>query len=131
MGKRVFNNTKGFGLINVGPCRRKVDYPIYSKLLCDNMKVEMDRGNNDVKGVLICGSGIGMSISANRNKWIRAALCCDRIFSELSRQHNNANVVILPGRFLPNDMAYKIVRTFLDTKFEGGRHERRLKQIDE
>ena len=86
---------------------------------------------DDVMGVLVGGSGIGMSISANRNKWIRAALCCDRIFSELSRQHNNANVVVLPGQFIPNDMAYKIVRTFMDTRYDRANNERCLSLIDE
>ena len=130
--KEYLMTKKDLGLINVGPHLNEiVDYPVYSKLVCDNMKVEMDRGNNDVMGVLVGGSGIGMSISANRNKWIRAALCCDRIFSELSRQHNNANVVVLPGQFIPNDMAYKIVRTFMDTRYDRANNERCLSLIDE
>ena len=130
--KEYLVNQNELDLINLGPYSNdSVDYPRYAKLLCDNSKSEINKGANDtnVRGILICGSGIGMSICANRHPWIRAALCCDKNFAELSRQHNNANVLILPARFITNDAALKIVKTFLDVPFEGGRHQRRIDMI--
>ena len=128
--KEYLTNKNDLELIDLGPhTLDSVDYPIYSKLLCDNMKGEMDKGSKDVMGILICGSGIGMTISANRHPWIRAALCCDKIFAELSRQHNDANVLVLPGRFISNEVSYKIVNTFLNVPFSGGRHQRRIDLI--
>ena len=119
-------------LIDLGPYNiDSVDYPRYAKLLCDNIKSEIDKGADDteVMGILICGSGIGMSICANRHPWIRAALCCDKIFAELSRQHNDANVLVLPGRFINNEVGLKIVKTFIHMPFTGGRHQRRIEMI--
>ena len=82
------------------------------------------------KGILICGSGIGMSIVANKVKGIRAALCWMPEIAQLSRQHNNANVLVLAGRFTPVAEAMEIVRVWLATEFEGGRHQRRIDKID-
>lgn len=81
-------------------------------------------------GVLICGSGIGMSIVANRVKGIRAALCVDVEFAKLARLHNNANVLVLPGRFVSIKEAFYIVHSFFETEFEGGRHQQRIEKID-
>lgn len=81
-------------------------------------------------GVLICGSGIGVSISANRHRGVRAALCWEKEIASLSRQHNNANTVCIPARFVSLDEAKEIVDTFLSTSFEGGRHERRVEKIE-
>jgi len=79
-------------------------------------------------GIYICGSGIGMSIVANRHPKIRAALCQSEKFAELSRRHNDANVLCLPGRFISARKAIKIIKVFLTTDFEGGRHSRRIKK---
>ncbi|MBM4403309.1 MAG: ribose 5-phosphate isomerase B [Candidatus Cloacimonetes bacterium] len=85
---------------------------------------------NCSKGILICGSGIGMSIIANRVSGIRAALCVNTEFARLSRQHNDANILVLPGRFIAIPYALEIVKTWLETSFEGGRHQSRLDKID-
>ncbi len=82
-------------------------------------------------GILICGTGIGMSITANKIKGIRAALVHDEQTAKLSRQHNDANVLCLGGRILSEEEAIKIVEVWLNTSFEGGRHERRLKLINQ
>ncbi len=80
-------------------------------------------------GIAICGSGIGMSIVTNKVKGVRAALCTSETIARLSRQHNDANMLILPGRFMPFEEAKKIVDTWITTKFDGGRHQRRLNKI--
>lgn len=82
------------------------------------------------KGILICGSGIGMSITANRIKGIRAALCNSVEIARLSRLHNDANILVLAGRFTPTTQALEIVRVWLATPFDGGRHQRRNDKID-
>ena len=81
------------------------------------------------RGILICGSGIGMSIVSNKVKGVRAALCTSETIARLSRQHNDTNILILPGRFISFEEAKKIVDTWLNTKFDGGRHQRRLNKI--
>ena len=83
------------------------------------------------KGILICGSGIGMSIVANRLKGIRAALCNTPEIARLSRQHNDANVLVLAGRFTPTPLALDIIDIWLKTPFEGGRHQRRVSKIED
>ncbi|MDD2331284.1 MAG: ribose 5-phosphate isomerase B [Candidatus Cloacimonetes bacterium] len=82
------------------------------------------------KGILICGSGIGMSITANRIPGIRAALCLNTDFAKLSRIHNDANILVLAGRFTGIPYALEIVQTWLDTSFEAGRHQIRIEKID-
>ncbi len=81
------------------------------------------------KGILICGSGIGMSIVANKVKGIRAALCQTAEFARLSRMHNNSNVLVLSGRFIASHLAFDIIKTWLSTKFEGDRHQNRIDKI--
>jgi ribose 5-phosphate isomerase B len=81
------------------------------------------------QGVLVCGTGIGMSMVANKVPGIRAALCCNIFMAEMSRRHNDANVLVLGGRVIGADLAREMVRTFLATEFEGGRHERRIEKI--
>ncbi len=100
------------------------DYPVYAKKLVGQMK-ETDRG------ILICGTGIGMSIVANRFKNIRAALCFNEEMAILSRQHNDANVLVLGARIISAETARECVEKFLSTDFEGGRHQRRLNLIDD
>ena len=102
---------------------RPVDYPDFAHRLSKKM-----RKNNQL-GILICGSGIGMYITANRHKNIRAALCYNVKSAKLSRQHNNANVMTVGARLTKKNVALKCVNTFIKTNFEGGRHLRRLKKI--
>ena len=102
------------------------DFPVYCKKLV--AKVKEDENN---KGILICGSGIGMSICANRNRGIRAALCKDVPTAKLCRQHNDANVLILAGRSTGVVTANKMVMAFLTTEHLGGKYARRMKMIDE
>ena len=80
-------------------------------------------------GVLICGSGNGVAMTANKYKKVRAALCWSEEIAKLAKQHNNANIVCIPARFISKEDALKIVRLFIDTKFEGGRHEGRVNKI--
>jgi len=82
------------------------------------------------KGILVCGSGIGMSMAANRFKGVRAALCSDLLSARLSRQHNDANVLALGGRLIGDVLALELVNTFLKTEFEGGRHLDRIQSMD-
>ena len=103
-----------------------VDYPDYARKVCEAVLA----GDAD-KGVLICGTGLGMSMMANRYKGIRGALCHDHFTARAARSHNDSNVLILGGRILGTDLTKEIVDTWLDTPFEGGRHERRTKKFDE
>ena len=101
-----------------------VDYPDFAHRLSNKMKKDKDQF-----GVLICGSGIGMDITANKHKNIRAALCYNTKSAKLSRQHNNANVIAIGARLTKKKVALKCVDTFLKTKFKGGRHLLRIKKI--
>lgn len=104
-----------------------VDYPVYAKAVVK----EILSGNAD-KGILICGTGIGMSMTANRYKGIRAALCGDCFSAEATRLHNDANVLCMGARVTGPGLAVKITETFLNTPFSGAeRHARRVKMIDE
>ncbi|MCD6374310.1 MAG: ribose 5-phosphate isomerase B [Caldisericaceae bacterium] len=111
---------KDVGTFKIESC----DYPEFA------YKVGQAVANGEADlGILICGTGIGMSITANKIKGIRAALVHDEQTAKLSRQHNNANVLCMGGRILSEDLAKKIVDVWLNTSFEGGRHEKRLKLI--
>jgi len=101
-----------------------VDYPDLAHLLSKKMKT-----NNNKFGILICGSGIGMDMAANKHKNVRAALCYNVKSTKLSRQHNNANVMTIGARLTKKKVALKCVSTFIKTDFEGGRHLRRVKKI--
>ena len=101
-----------------------VDYPDFAHLLSKKMKK-----NSNQFGILVCGSGIGMNMAANRHKNIRAALCYNIISTKLSRQHNNANVMAIGSRLTKKKVALKCVNTFIKTNFEGGRHLRRVNKI--
>ncbi len=101
-----------------------VDYPDFAhKLSMNVVRCESD-------GVLICGSGIGMSMVANRYKKVRAALCLNQEMAKLSRQHNNANVLVLGSRLISVEEAIKCFTMFINTKFEGGRHQARLEKFN-
>ena len=103
---------------------KSVDYPDYAHLLSKKMK----NGRSQF-GILICGSGTGMSMAANKHKNIRAALCYNTKSAKLSRLHNNANVMTLGSRLIKKNVALRCVNTFLKTNFDGGRHLRRIKKI--
>ncbi len=100
------------------------DYPIYAQALC---RAVLEDGN---PGILICGSGLGMSIMANRFKGIRAVVCTNEFMAGVARLHNNANVLCLGSRVLGTDLALSITKTFLAGDFEGGRHQRRIDLLD-
>ena len=110
---------------DLGPFSSKsVDYPYYAHKLAENVK----KNKNNV-GILICGSGTGMSIAANKHRNIRAAQCFSLKSTKLSRLHNDANVITLGSRLISKNEAMKFISAFLNTKFEGGRHLRRVKKI--
>ncbi len=101
-----------------------VDYPDFAKLLSKKLK-----DKNDSKGILFCGTGIGISMAANRFPHIRAALCTSVEMASKSRKHNDANVLALGGRILEEKLALEIVKEFLQTEFEAGRHSLRVNKI--
>ena len=113
---------QGHNVVDVG-CNsaESVDYPDYALKAVD----EIIKGSSEF-GILVCGTGIGMSIAANRHYGIRAANCFDENTAALSREHNNANMLCLGARVLDDDIALKMVKIFLDTAFGGGRHQTRI-----
>lgn len=109
-----------FGCMNGESC----DYPLVAEEVCSRIK----NGEAEL-GILICGTGIGISMAANKVKGIRAALCTDSYMAKYTRLHNDANVLCMGGRVIGAGVAAEIVETFLNTSFEGGRHQRRVDQI--
>jgi len=103
-----------------------VDYPDFAHEVAARVK----RGEA-ARGVLLCGTGLGMSYAANRHNGVRAAVAWTPEIAKLAREHNDANVLVLPARFVSEDEGVRILRTWLDTKFEGGRHARRVDKIDQ
>ena len=101
-----------------------VDYPDYARKVAEAVA-----GKGSQRGILVCGSGIGMAMAANKVRGVRAAHVTSEEEARLSRQHNDANVLTLGGRVLDHDAALRIVQTFLNTDFEGGRHQRRVEKI--
>ncbi len=126
--KEVIKNhlvDKSVSIFDLGPFNdHSVDYPDYAKKLANRIKLK----KSDV-GILVCGSGTGMAISANKVQKIRAAVCYNLKSTRLSRQHNNANIIALGSRLTKKKLSLKLVEVFLKTKFEGGRHLRRVKKI--
>ena len=115
---------KHFELIDLGTdSESSCDYPIFAKKLAEKI-------NGENRGILICGTGIGMSIAANRFSHIRAALCTNETMAKLARQHNDANVLVLGARIISENIALKCVEKFLSTDFEGDRHQRRISLIN-
>ena len=104
--------------------KKSVNYPDYAHKLC--LKVSKKKSNI---GVLVCGSGMGMAMSANKHKKIRAALCYSVKNAKLSRLHNDANIITLGSRLISKNKAFNCLNAFLNTKFEGGRHKKRVKNI--
>ena len=116
---------KKFLVLDLGPKDdRSVDYPDYAKKLAKNII-----SKKSDTGILVCGSGIGMAMSANRFKKIRAAVCYNAKSAKLSRSHNNANIIAIGSRLTNKNLAFKLVMIFLKTKFDGGRHKRRINKI--
>ncbi len=116
---------KNVSIIDLGPPNENsVDYPDYAKKVSKRVKSK----KSDI-GILVCGSGTGMAISANKIKGIRAAVCYNTQSTVLSRQHNDANIIALGSRLTKKKMSLKLVSLFLKTKFEAGRHLRRVKKI--
>ena len=116
---------KKIKVIDLGPENsNSVDYPDYAKKVARNVSSK----KSDM-GILVCGSGTGMAMSANKFKKIRAAVCYNITSTRLSRQHNNANIMALGARLTKKSDAIKLVNVFLNTKFEGGRHLRRVNKV--
>lgn len=102
-----------------------VDYPDF----CHPVASQIAKGQSEF-GILLCGSGNGMAMTANKYAGIRAALCWSQDLAILARKHNNANILVLPARFISSDAAFEIVSAFFSSFFEGGRHSRRIEKID-
>ena len=117
--------SKYVSIFDLGPYNNKsVDYPDFAKKLAKRIRSE----KSDI-GILVCGSGTGMAICANKTKGIRAAVCYNPKSTRLSRQHNNANIIALGARLTKKSLSLKLVEIFLKTKFESGRHLKRVKKI--
>ena len=122
---KEYLSKKKIKILDLGPFKlSKVDYPDYAHKLSKKINL-----NQKLTGVLVCGSGIGMEITANRYKNVRAALCYNQKSAKLSRLHNNANVITLGSRLTKKSVALKCINIFLNTKFKGGRHTKRIKKI--
>ena len=119
-----FLEKEGYQVLDVGTHgKESVDYPDYAHKVAE----EVLAGANF--GILICGSGNGVSMAANKHKGIRAALCWSEEITKLARQHNDANIISIPARFMSLETSTQIIKTFLTEPFEGGRHQRRVQKI--
>jgi len=117
--------SQGYEVLDLGTdSPSSCDYPDAAYPTCK----AVTSGQSEV-GILLCGSGIGMSISANKVRGVRAALCHDELTAEMSRRHNNSNVLCLPADLVGEELTRRIVEVWLRTSFEGGRHERRVRKI--
>ena len=122
--KQILHKVKE-NLIDLGAnTEESVDYPDYAKKLVSKI-----RTTENSKGILICGSGIGMSIAANRDRNIRAGIAFEPEIAKLMREHNDANVLVLPGKFMNIQDVLKCIENFLTTNFAGGRHQNRVKKL--
>ena len=122
---KTFLKKKKLKYFDLGPTNNsKTDYPIYAHKVAKKVKI-----NKNHVGILVCGSGTGMNITANKHKNIRAAQCFSTESTKLSRLHNDANVITLGERLISKNLAFKCINAFLNTKFEGGRHLKRVKKI--
>ena len=122
--KKRFSKRYKFQDLGTNNSKISVNYPDYAHKLCKKV-------SNNIKnmGILVCGSGMGMSMAANKHKKIRAAVCYSVKNTKLSRLHNNANIITLGSRLTKKNIAFKCINAFLNTKFEGGRHKKRVKKI--
>ena len=122
---KIFLIDNNISVIDLGPADDKsVDYPDFAKKVSNRVKA-----NKSDVGILVCGSGTGMAMTANKTKGVRAAVCYNLKSTRLSRQHNDANIISLGSRLTKKNSALQIVSVFLNTKFKGGRHLRRVKKI--
>lgn len=122
---KTYLNKKNIKFFDLGPQNEEqVDYPDFAHKVAKKVKIS----SNHV-GILVCGSGMGMNITANRHKNIRAAQCYNLKSTKLSRLHNDANIITLGSRLLTSKNALNCVNIFLNTKFEGGRHAKRIRKI--
>jgi ribose 5-phosphate isomerase B len=122
---KIYFKKKKIKFNDLGPnSDERVDYPDFAHKVAKKVKI-----NKNHVGILVCGSGMGMNIAANRHKNIRAAQCFNAKSSKLSRLHNDANIITLGSRLLTKKNALNCVSVFLNTKFEGGRHAKRIKKI--
>lgn len=116
---------KGFEVIDLAPIdTQRVDYPDFAQKVCEKM-----REYDDARGILVCGSGIGMSIAANRYEHIRAALCTDAYMAKMARAHNDANVLCMGERISGIGEVESMLEAFINTPFEGGRHLARISKL--
>ena len=115
---------KGYDILDIGCSGEPVDYPVIAEKVCENVI-----NGQCNKGILICGTGIGMSMAANKIKGIRAALCSEHYSAKYTRLHNDANVLCMGARIIGSGLASELVDVFLNTEFEGGRHQRRVDLI--
>ena len=122
--KNKFKKKYNFQDLGTNDSKISVNYPDYAHKLCKKIS-----HNNKNIGILVCGSGMGMSMAANRHKKIRAAMCYSIKNTKLSRLHNNANIITLGSRLIKKNIAFKCIEVFLNTKFEGGRHKKRVRKI--
>ena len=122
---KTYLKKKNVKFFDLGPSNKnKVDYPIYAHQVAKRVKI-----NKKNVGILVCGSGTGMCITANKHKNIRAAQCFSPKSTKLSRLHNDANIITLGSRLLSKKKACSFINIFLNTKFEGGRHKKRIRRI--
>ena len=121
----AYLSKKGHTVVNLGTdSEERTDYPIYGKAVAEAVK----NGTCDL-GVLICGTGIGISLAANKVKGIRAAVCSEPYSAEMTRRHNDSNIIAFGARVVDPDTAERIVDAFLEAEYEGGRHARRVDMI--
>lgn len=124
--RHYLHKAGGYTIIDCGTNDHvSVDYPLYAKRV-----TELITNGEAEYGLLVCGTGIGVSIVANRQKGIRCGLCTEVTMAKLTRQHNDANILAMGGRITGIGSGLDILKTFLDTAFEGGRHQSRINQID-
>ena len=122
--KKKFYKKYRFNDLGTNNPKISVNYPDYAHKLCKKISK-----NSKNMGILICGSGMGMSMAANKHRNIRAAMCYSVKNTKLSRLHNNANIITLGSRLTKKNIAFKCIEVFINTKFEGGRHKKRIKKI--
>ncbi|MBI4962578.1 MAG: ribose 5-phosphate isomerase B [Desulfomonile tiedjei] len=117
---------QGYSVVDVGcDSETSCDYPVFAEDLCSRIR----RGEGS-KGILVCGTGLGMSMAANRFQGIRAALCTTEFHARMSRAHNDSNVLVIGGRVTGKELALAILKAWLETPFDGGRHQRRIDLIE-
>ncbi len=122
--KKRFKRKFLFDDLGTDNSKISVNYPDYAHKLCRKIS-----SNSKNMGILVCGSGIGMAMAANKHKKVRAAVCYSVKNTKLSRLHNNANIITLGSRLTKKNIAFKCIEVFVNTKFEGGRHKKRVKKI--